>query len=491
MYIRFLSTNMGSQVFSISVLVFCGLMFTLAFFQIPKRRFTLGIAIIIACGVLLRFYSAYDFQLNEWDESYHALVAKHLMKDFFNPVLYSNPIFDYDYRDWTANHFWLHRQPLPLWTSALSMKLLGVNELAFRLPSLMLSLLTMIFMYRIAVDLFGREVGFLATFFFSIHSQLIELVAGRISPDHFEVFFMFFFLAGIYCTLRYFRSYQWWWNLLVGLCIGLAYLSKETPALFILVLWLVIAIQKRQKYGVKVVFGFCLALIVAACVSLPWQFYAIQNFHQEAIWETQTNFFKFFIYDKNHIQPYYFYFLNSLPKLFGTFIALPLVWYVYHAIKRRNHPVRWLLTIWMLVPLVVYSFASTKMHSYVIVSAPAFFMVLGIFIVYMALRAQVMMFKSLAYGVIAFTIAMPVYETVKSFNPSEYVEKNPKWVVEMKELGDRLKYQDKTVIFNVSRPIDLMFYSDCTAYNFELAPDTKSDLQKKVLLCMIVLPRLF
>ena len=44
-------------------------------------------------------------------------------------------IFPYKYQDWTSNHVWLHKQPLPLWSMSASLWMFGINEIAVRLPA--------------------------------------------------------------------------------------------------------------------------------------------------------------------------------------------------------------------------------------------------------------------------------------------------------------------------------------------------------------------
>ena len=470
---------MGTQAFTITILIICGICYALALFQIPKRRFKLGLGIIILCGLVLRFYMAADFQLNEWDESYHALVAKNMMNDLWHPTLYINPIMEYDFKDWTGNHTWLHSQPLPLWASALSMQMFGVNEISFRLPSILLSIVSLLLMYYLTKELFSKLVAIWATFFFSIHYMLIEFVAGRVTPDHFEVFFICFFLAGVYFSVLFFNRGKWWWNVFAGLSIGLAYLSNAQPAIFVVFLWLVFAIFRRKKEWLRYFLNLPVLLAAALLVILPWQIHIYTYFPQEALWEAKSNFFKFFIYDQNHFQPYYFYFLNSLPQLFGSFVVIPIVWYVYHAIIKPNQPTRWLISLWILLPIIVYSFAATKMNSYIMLISPAIFMLMGVFMLYMYLKAQVMHFKMLGYGLCAFTLIFPLIDTVQRFSPQENVNKNPNWVIEMKEVGELMPKQEKTVIFNVERATDLMFYTDCIAYNYELSDSTKVLLLRK------------
>ncbi|MEZ4885885.1 MAG: glycosyltransferase family 39 protein [Chitinophagales bacterium] len=117
---------------------------------------------ILVLGLLLRMYVATDLYVHEWDERYHALVAKNLIQHPLTPTLYENPVLSYNYKGWTTNHVWLHKQPVALWCMALSMKVFGVNEIALRLPSILFSVLGIWLTFQIALLLFGRKVAFIA-----------------------------------------------------------------------------------------------------------------------------------------------------------------------------------------------------------------------------------------------------------------------------------------------------------------------------------------
>ncbi|MCB0538920.1 MAG: hypothetical protein KDE33_15510, partial [Bacteroidetes bacterium] len=110
---------------------FLGLLFVVFFFL--KQKYNYALLLLILAGITLRIYTSNDKYLHKWDERYHALVAKNMMEEPFVPKLYKNPVLNYDYKNWTGNHIWVHKQPFPLWSIALSFKLFGVNELALRL----------------------------------------------------------------------------------------------------------------------------------------------------------------------------------------------------------------------------------------------------------------------------------------------------------------------------------------------------------------------
>jgi 4-amino-4-deoxy-L-arabinose transferase len=71
---------------------------------------------------------------------------------------------NYDYTAWCCNHIWLHKQPLFLWQMALSMKIFGINEVALRIPNMLMSSMLTLFIYRIGSIWANKYVGFIAAF---------------------------------------------------------------------------------------------------------------------------------------------------------------------------------------------------------------------------------------------------------------------------------------------------------------------------------------
>jgi 4-amino-4-deoxy-L-arabinose transferase-like glycosyltransferase len=104
------------------------------YFYTDKKSTALGLLMLSALLLRLLMISLDPF-IHDWDERYHALVAKNMISFPFKPMLVMDPVMAYDYLDWSNNHIWLHKQPLFMWQMALSMKMFGVNEIAMRLPS--------------------------------------------------------------------------------------------------------------------------------------------------------------------------------------------------------------------------------------------------------------------------------------------------------------------------------------------------------------------
>ncbi|HMG14269.1 MAG TPA: hypothetical protein VK590_02410 [Saprospiraceae bacterium] len=127
---------MSNLIFGTITISFCSIVNFYSWRFAAKDNYKLALLLLIIAGLALRIYTATDLFLHDWDERYHALVAKNLIQHPLLPTLYDNPVLAYDYKSWSSNHIWLHKQPLPLWMMAFSMYLFGVNEIALRIPSI-------------------------------------------------------------------------------------------------------------------------------------------------------------------------------------------------------------------------------------------------------------------------------------------------------------------------------------------------------------------
>ena len=93
------------------------------------------LAFILALGFGLRFRAANHPYISQWDEAYHALVARNLAAHPLEPRLYEDKVLPSDDQDWTKAGVWLHKPPLPLWLMSASLGVFGEGELSLRLPS--------------------------------------------------------------------------------------------------------------------------------------------------------------------------------------------------------------------------------------------------------------------------------------------------------------------------------------------------------------------
>lgn len=441
----------------------------LSFRLFQQQKVNASLFSILILGVALRFFVASDPGLHDWDERYHALVAKNMIEEPFKPTLYKNPVLPYDYKNWTENHVWLHKQPMTLWLMAGSIGVFGVNEFAVRFPSILITTLGILMVFSLGKILWNEKIGLIAAFLYAIHGLMLEQIGGRTTTDHIDITFLFFIQLGVYLAVLFFERGKFWLNILCGLAVGLALLTKWLPALIVLPIWLVYGWRNFQGSKWLLVGHFVMLLSCLSIVALPWQLYIHHYFPLEARWESEYNFRHLFDPIEGHGKSWYYY-INLIRELFGELIYLPLIWLIWNWFKNVYNPKVLMLLVWIFVPLLVFSLAATKMQGYILFSAPAFFLVIALFVDYVHRNIETSTYSKWMYVPVFLLIALPIRYSIERTKPFSSREQNFTWMLEIRKLN-ALPNQEKTIIFNSERYVELMFYTNMIAYSYELTPD--------------------
>ncbi len=436
-----------------------------AFFY--RGKIFLSLAFILALGLGLRIYVASDPYLHDWDERFHALVARNMSNHPLVPTLYENPVLPIDSSTWVDGHIWLHKQPLPLWFMAGSIKMFGINEYAVRLPSVLFSTLTILLVFFIGRNLFNKRTGLIAAFLTGIHGLIIELTGGRVATDHIDILFLFFTTLGVHFAVLYSKRKNILYSVLTGVAIGLAVLCKWLPAYIVFLIWIILTY--RRTYIPKIIAHSVIILTSSLIIFLPWQIYILNMFPAVAKQEYSYNLRHFTEVLDGNYGPFYYY-LEKVRILFGEVIYIPLIWLIVK-IFRRFESKRVALLSWILVPTIFFSLAKTKMQGYIIFCAPAFFLLTAYFLVYVQfIRRRFKYPNTLLILCFVLFLGLPFrysFERVKPFSDSE--EERVAWTTRLKKLKDR--FPVKTIIFNEPRNIEAMFFTGYTAYNKVPTPE--------------------
>lgn len=320
------------------------------------------------------FCALLDPFLNLWDEQYHALVAKNLANNGLLPLLYPETPLEYDFRDWTSNYVWLHKQPLFLWQMALSIKLFGTSVLAVRLPSVLMHTAVVYFTYRIGSISMNEKVGFIGALFFAVAFFPLEMVAGTFATDHNDVAFLFYVIGSFWCWFEYQTSKNRVWLILIGVFSGCAILVKWLVGLLIYACWGLESIVTRQFVGfLRTIWMPLLATIV---IALPWQLYISSVFPQEAAYEYALNTRHFFEAIEGHAGDGFFH-LNAARTLYGSGDLVPLlllVGFLWMLIRIRDLGFKIILGGGVVITYLFYSMAATKMTAFTLIVSPIIFL---------------------------------------------------------------------------------------------------------------------
>lgn len=424
-------------------------------YKAEKNEHCLGL--IVIAGVILRLFISCDFYLHEWDERFHALVAKNLIDHPFTPLLYAKPILDYNYKNWAANHVWLHKQPVPLYAMAFSMWIFGKNVIALRLPSILLSTLAIISTYKLGELLNSKQTGIIAAFLLSINGLILEQTGGRVATDHIDIFFLSLISIACYFLLSSSHKKSKFQFIAGSIFTGLAILTKWLPALIVYPLWVLYSIDKLSRKGIiiKSIFFFLTLTIIV----LPWQLYITHYFPSEAAWEYAYNKKHLFEVLGPHGQPFYFHFIK-MGAIFGELIYLPIVWLIYKIFMRDQLQRNLILFIWIFIPYLFFAFAKTKMQGYILFCAPALFILTALFI----FELKKLQHKNFGIVMTLLFLLLPIRYCIERVKPFSNQDRTKTWITDIKQL-DKINATDRKVIFNCAHPIQAMFFTDFTAYD--------------------------
>lgn len=447
------------------------------FFILEKKRVALFLLLSSAFLVRILMISI-DPYVHEWDERFHALVAKNMISDPFKPMMFVKHIMAYDYADWGYNHIWVHKQPLFVWQMALSMKLFGINTFALRLPSAIMGTIMIWLIYDISRKwILEDKVAFIAAFMAAFANYALELTSGWISLDHNDMAFVFYMTCSFWAFTKYTSSdHSIKWAILIGIFSGLAILNKWLVGLLIFGGWGLYLLYSEYRLEVKKYAHLGIGVIVSGIVFIPWQLYILKVFPLEAAIAYEGNR-KHMTEDLGHPGNAFFH-LNFLstayhPVLVGL-LVIGLIW-----IFKTKNANRKLTIPFLAMIVVIFSFFSlfvaTKMPAFVYPVSSLLFVIMsfGAYSLCSTVFNYLQLIPQHRNQLLAIvTLLVGFY----SFKPAAIAElrgegnslRNNKLVNSrvFKELDETTT--SNYVVLNC-RPyenIELMFYRNCTAYHW-------------------------
>jgi len=479
-------------------LVLCGVVY----FFTKKNHHKKALAAILLLGLVLRVFMSADAYLHEWDERFHALVAKNTMEHPLKPTLYDNPVLDYDYRDWSTNHVWLSKPPLAFWAMGASMSIFGVNEFGLRLPSVLFSLICVWLTVQIGTHLFNRKTGLIAGFFHAIHGLSLELTGGIISADHVDVLFLMCFECGILFIIKFIKNENNKYLFIIGLCAGLAYLCKWIMAFFLLFIWVGIYFYSERNLR-KLISKTLFITLVFLVVILPWHIFIFYKYPNEAAWIFQQMFapIRTASVTMGHGGGIGFYLIH-LRIIFGELIYVPIIFLIFKCFNingfSRNSKMQgilkmpcilpfskkrtylWILFVWIFIPLILLTFSAMKKDSYLMMSAPAYFILTAFFIIYFCKIKNKLRVKSwMSYGFVLLLILLPIRYSIERIKPFKERMKHPEWRVRLSELDREIGGTKKVILSGEPHCMNAMFYYDFVAHLRQLSAEEIEKVKEK------------
>ncbi|CAN5301129.1 hypothetical protein BH09BAC5_BH09BAC5_03980 [soil metagenome] len=481
---------MAGLINSKTILFFIGFVFLFSsiVFHVYKKD-KISIALLLGAAIVFFLFACIlDPFLNPWDERFHALVAKNLMKHPLMPTLYDETVVNMPYDKWDRYHVWLHKQPLFLWQIALSYKIFGVNEFALRFPSALLCILSVFALYRSGKILGNENVGFYAAFLLTTSFYMIQLVSGYQELDHNDVSFIGYITLSIWAWLEYFNSKNKRWLILIGIFSGFAILCKWMVGLLVYLGWGIFSLIEN-RFTIKKYWNILLSVLITALVFLPWQILILKWYPAEAA-ESYSYYSTKHLFEAvdGHDGKWYYHF-GLMGEMFGAFVPYLIIpALVIFYLKIKNKKIFYSFFVMLFAVYGLFSFAATKMPSFTTILILPIFISMAFLIDFLV--SQYEHFKLpkhlskliliLSFGAFAFLRIdfNSLNETHCIIGEENYCRKI--WEGN-KRIFQGLNVPANSVLFNVNgrNYIDAMFYTGLPSYNFIPTEAQYRDVQQK------------
>jgi len=322
--------------------------------------------LIVGFCVFLFFYGAGQFGLIGADEPRYAQVAREMLdrRDWVTPVL--------------GGHPWLEKPPLYYWQAMAAYSVMGVTDVAARVPSAVDATLLVVAMY-----LFFRSFRRGVEVDVALITASCAGVIGYARAASMDMALAASFSAGMLAWWAWRETQRRIYLALFYLCLALGMLAKGPVAPFLaaVVIVLFAAAVRESRLVVKTLW---LPGVLLFCVTaLPW-YCTVQlrnpQFFREFILEHNLARFSSNLY--HHPEPFW-YFLPVTVLALGPWIVFVIaafagsvrVWWKERkpASPEPDFELQFnlFLCCWLIVPVVFFSFSRSKLPGYILPAIPA------------------------------------------------------------------------------------------------------------------------
>lgn len=285
--------------------------------------------------------------------------------------------------DWIVlhlnGHSWFVQPPLYFWLAAIFAHVLGVTAFALRLPSALATIsMSAAIAYCVALRA-GSRAGIFASIVLA--TSLMQAVIGRLAIM--DALLDLFVMLAIFAWVRALRSGEDLAYIAGCVAVALGFLDKGPVAPVIALLVVVpYAYWNRQyeKVHAPSARAYIGGLAAFAIVVVPWFVALSARTGMASIVELfgHYSFGRYTGVIENQTGPVWYY-IPVLILGFFPWIAFLVPAIVYAFNQSRTSSLWRLACVWMLVPLLFFSFAETKLPNYIALELPGLALATGLY----------------------------------------------------------------------------------------------------------------
>ncbi|MCM2372576.1 ArnT family glycosyltransferase [Aporhodopirellula aestuarii] len=343
-----------------------------------NRRQRLLAWIALTAASLIVLLPNLSYPLIEPDETRYAQIAIEMnqSRDWITPSL-----------DGIA---YLDKPPLMYWLTATSFSLLGTNETAARLPSMLSAFLTIVIVFSLGSRIVGGRAAWLS-------AASLLLCGGFVLAGRFLILDALLAMFTTLCMLTGYiavrgQRHRWAWWMVSGIACALGVLTKGPIALVLCAPPLVVSGWLRADQTRTRVLHWAAFLLPMLLVCLPW-YVAVGIFNPQFMdhFFLEHNF-KRFTEGSNRREPFWFYLPVVFVGMFPSSLLLPSVGVFVVSTAERKRELRskdlgflFCGATWM---LIFFSAASCKLPTYILPAIPLICLILGVMLDQTVMRPE-------------------------------------------------------------------------------------------------------
>jgi 4-amino-4-deoxy-L-arabinose transferase-like glycosyltransferase len=342
-----------------------------------RRSWVLLGAIVLSSSWLLLRGLNNDY-ITLFDEAVHFNVVQNLITHCCTPRLHVGDVHT-DFRDWTDNHVWLHKPPVPLLVNAGVASRWPRSPRALRMASLIFAEALVVLVFLVGIRFFDPWVAVLGAAAFGFNRYTFDLVQGRQFSGIPDLTLAFCLLCALYCLLAIVESPKRRYFVAFGVFSGLGFLCKDGLAFIpFLVLGLVILELGWRRHALAFAYAAAIALAIAGTSTA----YLTWHFPVEARYEQHMRLAHLFSDVEGWARPPDYYFTVYFTRVTSTLIVgvayLCVGWGLLLGRRRLSIGV---LALWVVTYLVALAPAVTKISNFIYPTVPVLYLLLAAAIV--------------------------------------------------------------------------------------------------------------
>ena len=390
-----------------------------AWLSTSAGRLVLVLALMFFSSTLL-LRNLGDPYITLWDEAVHINVVRNLAVHCCTPQLHRQAAGT-DPRDWTDNHVWLHKPPLPFFFNAAVARVLGTGVFGIRAAAYLVAQCLVLLVFLIGVTRFGTAVGFAAGLLVAFNHYTFQLVQGHQFSGLPDLALACVLTGALYLALAIADSDRSRAYLGFGALCGLAFLCKDGLGL---VPFAALALSPAPGGWRRRAAGLALAACAAAIVLVPPSLYIAYRYPAEALLEQQHRVAHLIRDVEGWRRPMDYYVTVYFPRVTSPLIAGVLyLGVVYGFIVRRRRPDLAVLSTWIAAYLLVLSSSVSKISNFIYPVMPAAYLMLPAVLVDLRRTGR----HSLILAAAASVIATAVLLQWNLLGSSSWVVDFPHW----------------------------------------------------------------